>query len=186
MGARGAVLAHCADGRTKRLVRHAEPEDDSAMRRAFLMAFVLGITGCAPAVAHLGGNTYRLSCEEGMGVCRHNASRACPLGYDVVESSTASTGGGTLLVRCVEPKKAPASVAPERVVLEESTPCPAIPNGLECVRNFQCSAEGARCIDGRCMAATATSWFDGTAAPSDAGSADGASAPDAGTTPAGP
>jgi hypothetical protein len=146
----------------------------------FASVAALFVAACAPAVQHLGGNAYRLNCEEGIAVCRHTANRVCELGYDIVESSTASTGAGTMLVNCVSPSK-PKPVAPVHVVLDEQCPAP-MPEGIECVRNFQCSGEGARCIDGKCVAQTTVSWFD---APSAAGDA-GAPAPAAVPADAGP
>jgi hypothetical protein len=129
------------------------------------IAFTLFALGCAPAVQHLGGNAYRLNCEEGMNVCRTTANRVCSHGYDIVESSTASNGAGSMLVSCVRAKKRKA-VEPVPVVLAETPACPpAMPEGIECVRNFQCSGDGARCIDGKCVAQTSVSWFEPSAAP---------------------
>jgi hypothetical protein len=153
------------------------------MRSLARATFIVFVTGCAPAVAHLGGNTYRLSCEEGMGVCRQNANRVCQLGYDIVETSTASSGAGTMIVRCAEPKLKAKSASPvaEKIVLDESVPCPELPEGVECLRNFQCSGEGARCIDGKCVAAA--TWFD-TPAATDAGAPpSGVAERDAGAAP---
>jgi hypothetical protein len=156
------------------------------MRRVVGMACGLFFASCLPPVTHLGGSDYRLNCEDGMGVCRQSANRVCPLGYDIVESSTAPDGAGSLLVRCVQPKKKPSVEAiAASVELEETKPCPpAMPEGLECVRNFQCSGEGARCIDGKCVAATTTNWIDppATAPGADAGAAPSGwhAAPDAG------
>lgn len=126
------------------------------------MAWGFLLVGCVPPVTHLGGNDYRLHCEDGMATCRQTANRVCPLGYGTIESSTAADGAGSLLVRCVQPKKKPtASAIAAGVELEETKPCPpAMPEGLECARNFQCSGEGARCIDGKCVAATTTNWID--------------------------
>jgi hypothetical protein len=156
------------------------------MRRVVGMLWGLSFASCVPPVTHLGGRDYRLHCDEGMGVCRQTANRVCPLGYDIVEASTGSTGEGSLLVRCVQPKKKPSVEAiAAGVELEETKPCPpAMPEGLECVRNFQCSGEGARCIDGKCVAATTTNWIDppATVTGADAGTAPSGwhAAPDAG------
>jgi hypothetical protein len=129
----------------------------------------LAVLGCAPAVQHLGGTTYRLNCDDGIAVCRQTANRVCALGYDIVESSTASSGAGSMLVTCVSPKK-PKPVAPLPVELAETPSCPpAMPEGVECVRNFQCSGEGARCIDGRCVTPTTVSWFEAPSTPGDGG-----------------
>jgi hypothetical protein len=145
------------------------------MRRVAGMIWGAFVASCVPPVTHLGGNDYRLHCEEGMAVCRQTANRVCPLGYGTVESSTAADGAGSLLVRCVQPKKKPSVEAiAASVELEETKPCPpAMPEGLECVKNFQCSGEGARCIDGKCVAATTTNWFEppATVSGADAGAA---------------
>jgi hypothetical protein len=132
------------------------------MRRVASVIWGFFVASCVPPVTHLGGNDYRLHCYEGMAMCRQTANRVCPLGYGTVESSTAADGTGSLLVRCVQPKKKPSVEAiAAGVELEETKPCPpAMPEGLECVRNFQCSGEGARCIDGKCVAATTTNWID--------------------------
>jgi hypothetical protein len=122
------------------------------------MAWALIFVACTPAVMKVGTDSYRLNCLSGITECRQTAGRVCPLGFDIEEASTAATGEGSMLVRCARPKE-PKPVPPVHVVLDEQCPAP-MPEGVECVRNFQCSGEAARCIDGKCVAATTTQWFE--------------------------
>ena len=118
------------------------------MRRVANMIAGLVVAACTPAVTRVGTYSYRLSCVSGITECRQTANSVCPLGFDIEEASTAATGEGSMLVHCARPKK-PKPVPPVHVVLDEQCPAP-MPEGVECVRNFQCSGEGARCIDGKC------------------------------------
>jgi len=126
-----------------------------------MLPVLAALASCAPDFAYtrvLGEHRFDLSCPRGFPECAAMASQLCTTGYNVETTKSGMQSSG-VIVRCNPP-------APPRVVRSECAPArekaAQAPPKPQCAADYQCTATGARCVNGVCAVAPVIAAADET------------------------